>query len=381
MSLLKSIQRDPELARELAQCVESKRPFRLLDLKLYLTRRCNLRCAMCTAWQERDAQDELSTDEVARLLEQARSLGLAHLKLFGGEPMLRQDLDAIVEHAAGLGVRCTLITNGSLLTGQRAEALVRAGLAQLDLSLDAGSASLHDAIRGVPGTWQRAVDGLQAVQSAAGRLGRRVTVRVNAVVMRQNVLDLPRLVSQAVSLGVDQVVFNPAIPQRDNARGPAASYVLTRQDILRYNDEVAPAILKQDTPYRWSVDPAFLYIYGTRDEDVDNAAQCRYVERLQIERCFKPWYYMVIRENGDVLGCNTVKHPLGRLGNVRRKSVEEIWFSDAFRQFRAACTPPRFAECARCCYNLALLNRRLGQALAREHQVQESKPQYRESHT
>jgi radical SAM protein with 4Fe4S-binding SPASM domain len=362
MSLLKSIQRDPELARELAQCVESKQPFRLLDLKLYLTRRCNLRCVMCTAWQERVGQDELSTDEVSRLLEQARPLGLANLKLFGGEPMLRQDLEAITEHAAGLGVRCTLITNGSLLNRRRAEALVRAGLAQLDLSLDAGRADLHDAIRGVPGTWQRAVDGLQAVRSAAGRLGRRVTVRVNAVVMRQNVLDLPKLVSQAVSLGVDQVVFNPAIPRRDSEHGPASPYVLTRQDILRYNNEVAPAILAQGAPYRWSVDPAFLYIYGTSDEDIDNAAQCHYVERLQIERCFKPWYYVTVRENGDVVGCNTVKHPAGRLGNIRHKSVEEIWFSDAFRQFRAA--PPQFADCARCCYNLALVNQRLGQALA-----------------
>ncbi len=364
MSLVKSLKRNSDLAREFAQCVKSNRPFRLLDIKLYLTRRCNLRCAMCTAWQEQDGQGELGADEVARLVEQARPLGLANLKLFGGEPMLRQDLEAIVEHAAGLGVRCTLITNGSLLTERRAEALVRAGLAQLELSLDAGDPSLHDAIRGVPGTWQRAVSGVQAVQAAARSLGRRVTVRVNAVVMRQNYLDLPGLVDKAVSLGVDEIVFNPAIPQGDNERGAASEYILTRKDIIRYNGEIAPAILAHGAPYRWSVDPAFLYIYGTSDEEIGLAAQCRYVERLQIEHCFKPWYYVVVRENGAVLGCNTVKHPLGRVGNIRQKTMSEIWLSEAFQRFRAACKPPQFADCARCCYNLALVNWRLDQALA-----------------
>jgi radical SAM protein with 4Fe4S-binding SPASM domain len=364
MGLLKSIQRDPSIARELAQCVEDGRPYRLTDMKLYLTRRCNLRCVMCNAWAEQaGGHDELSTGEVLCVIDQARALGLADLKLFGGEPMLRRDLDVIVEHAAMLGVRCTLITNGTLLTGQRARRLVEAGLAQLDLSLDAGDAGLHDAIRGVPGTWRRATQGLRAVQAAAHSLKRRVVIRVNAVVMRGNYLGLPKLVGQLSSLAVDEITLNPVVPQAANRRETASQVVLEPADIAVYNAEVAAAIAGQAPAYRLSKSRDCLYLYGTSQQDIEYASEGRYVDRLGVTCCFKPWYYVVVRENGDVVGCNTVKHPTARIGTVREASLEELWRSERYRTFRASCNPPRFAGCARCCYHFALVNKQIQEAL------------------
>ena len=366
MRLLKSIQRDPKIAREFAQCVEDNRPYRLTDMKLYLTRRCNLRCVMCNAWAAEpkpDGRDELSTGEVLCVVDQARPLGLADLKLFGGEPMLRSDLEVIVEHAARLGIRCTLITNGTLLTEQRAQRLVEAGLAQLDLSLDAGEAALHDAIRGVPGTWLRATHGLQAMQSAAHALRRRVAIRVNAVVMRHNYLDLPKMISRLAALAVDEIVLSPVVPQAANERGTAPQYVLRREDIALYNAEIAPATAGQATPYRLSKSRDSLYLYGMSEQDIERASEGRYVDRLGVTCCFKPWYYVVVRENGDVAGCNTVKHPTAHIGNIREASLEELWGSERYRTFRADCKPPRFAGCARCCYNFALVNKQIQEAL------------------
>jgi radical SAM protein with 4Fe4S-binding SPASM domain len=87
------------------------------------------------------------------------------------------------------------------------------------------------------------------------------------------------------------------------------------------------------------------------------------VDRLGVTCCFKPWYYVVVRENGDVVGCNTVKHPAARIGTVREASLEELWRSERYRTFRAACKPPRFAGCARCCYHFALVNKQIQAAL------------------
>ncbi len=364
MSLLKILKRNPEIAREFAQRVEANQPYRLLDMKAYLTRACNLRCVMCNAWNDNQGRrGELSTDDWFRIIVQARALGLANLKLFGGEPMLRQDLEAIVEYAAGLGIRCALITNGTLLTEQRAGGLVAAGLAELDVSLDAANPTLHDEIRGLPGAWSRAVRGIQLVRQAAQRLDRRVAIRVNTVVMRQNYEDIPRLVNVLSNLAVDEIALNPAIPQDGNTRASASEYVLSRQDIVRYNHHVAPKILGQAPPGRLSMHPDFLYIYGTAQDHIDLASQCRYTERLHIRCCFKPWYYMIVRENGDVMGCNTVKHPMSRLGNLQGNAIEDIWFSEAYQTFRAHCKPPQFADCARCCYNLALLNQQMEEVL------------------
>jgi pyrroloquinoline quinone biosynthesis protein E len=359
MGMLKRISRGTN-ARELGQCVEDNRPYSLMDIKLYLTHRCNLRCGMCASWTEEwDERDELSTDDWMRVIAQAKPLGLANLKLFGGEPMLRRDLPDIVEYASGQGIRCTLITNGTLLTEERAHALVEAGLAELDLSLDASRSELHDSIRGVPGAWTRTVHGLQSVRETARMLDRRVVIRVNAVVMRQNLDDMPRLVEVFSALAVDEIALNPVVPQGKNSRAALPGYVLERGDIIRYNSEIAPRIAERATRFRLSKDRDHLYIYGTNEQDIDQAALCRYAERLQVKCCFKPWYYMTIRENGDVVGCNTVKHPLARMGNVRRTSVAEIWFSEQYQAFRAKCKPPHFADCANCCYHFALVNQQI----------------------
>jgi radical SAM protein with 4Fe4S-binding SPASM domain len=368
VGLVKSIRRDPQVAAELAQCVAERRPYRLLDLKLYLTRRCNLRCLMCNAWtQGGDGHDELSTGEILRLIDEARVLGLANLKLFGGEPLLRRDLEAIVAYAAGLGIRCTLITNGTLLSQQRAQALVTAGLAQLDLSLDAGDAALHDQIRGVPGTWQRAMQGLQAVQEAAHRLDRRVVLRVNTVVMRHNYHDLPHLARTLADLSVDEFVLNPAVPQAANSRATAAHYLLSPPDIVRYNAEIAPQVAAAANGHGLATNRELLYLYGTTERHFEDAALGRYANRLQVGCCFKPWYYAVIRENGDLVGCNTVKHPLARIGNVRETPLDPLWRSEAYRAFRARCHPPQFDDCRRCCYRLARLNKQIEEALAAGH--------------
>jgi len=354
MSLRKSLRRDSAAAREFARCIQENQPYRLLDMKVYLTRRCNLRCVMCDAWTSRqDARDELSTDDWLQVIAQAKPLGLANLKLFGGEPTLRQDLAIIVERASTLGIRCALVTNGTLLTEERARALVEAGLAELDLSLDASTPALHDSIRGAPGAWRRTMRGLQAMQQAAQSLNHRLFVRVNAVVMRENYSDMPSLARLLSGLAVDEIALNPVIPRENPQRA------LLREDILRYNAEIAPQIAGQATAYRLSTSRDDLYMYGTTERDIEQAAQCRYVDRLQVQCCFKPWYYMVVRENGDVVGCNTVRHPMTRMGNAQQISIEEIWFSEAYKTFRASCQPPRFDDCASCCYHFALVNRQI----------------------
>jgi radical SAM protein with 4Fe4S-binding SPASM domain len=367
MALLKSIRRDKEMARELARCVADCRPYRLLDMKVYLTRRCNLRCWMCGAWiNGHDGGEELSADEVKRAVTQAKILGLANLKLFGGEPMLRLDVEEIVEHAAGMGIRCSLTTNGTLLSQERARALVDAGLAELDLSLDASHPALHDEIRGCPGTWMRAMHGLQwlvAHRDTVRIRGRRVFIRANAVVMRQNYEDMPRLVKVLSDLDVDEIALNPVVPQDGNSRATASQYVLSREDITRYNQEVAPRIREVDSGGRLSRGVDSLYLYGTSEQDREDAAHCRYVDRLQVRCCLKPWYYMVVRENGDVVGCNTVKDPAARLGSIRDSTVAEIWQSQGYQAFRARCKPPQLEGCDRCCYRFALVNREMEDAL------------------
>jgi cyclic pyranopterin phosphate synthase len=114
------------------------RPLR--SLRISVTDRCNLRCAYCMpereyAWLER--ADLLSFEEIAELVDAFTDIGVRKVRLTGGEPLLRRDLESLVALlAARAGLReLAMTTNGVRLAG-RAAALRRAGLTGLTISLD-----------------------------------------------------------------------------------------------------------------------------------------------------------------------------------------------------------------------------------------------------
>jgi len=121
------------------------------DLRISVTDRCNFRCVYCMprevfgrdfAFLEREQL--LTFEEIARLAQIfVRDFGVEKVRLTGGEPLLRRDLERLIAMLANVGLQdLTLTTNGSLLTREKARALRDAGLQRLTVSLD----SLDDAV-------------------------------------------------------------------------------------------------------------------------------------------------------------------------------------------------------------------------------------------
>jgi len=137
---------------------------------LNLTRRCNLACAHCylDAGSRCDqAANELSTDEVTRLLDDIAALSPETMVvLTGGEPLMRPDLDDLARQAAGLGLMVVVGTNGMMLSPDRVARLVDAGVAGVGISLDSLDPEHHDAFRGLPGAWEKTMAGIDACRDA-----------------------------------------------------------------------------------------------------------------------------------------------------------------------------------------------------------------------
>ncbi|MEK7875915.1 MAG: radical SAM protein, partial [Pseudomonadota bacterium] len=135
-----------------------------------LTRACNLACGHCYLDALRRGQksrSELGTVEACEVIEQIAALApAAMLVLSGGEPLLRRDLDTLVQHAATRGLAPVIGTNGTLLDEPRARQLKTAGAAGVGVSLDSAAPSFHDGLRGVPGAWRAARRGIRAARSA-----------------------------------------------------------------------------------------------------------------------------------------------------------------------------------------------------------------------
>ncbi len=168
-----------------------------------LTRRCNLACSHCYisagSWHESDG--ELSTDECHRVLDDVLAVNPSLLLILsGGEPLIRDDLEEIAEHAASAGATVVVGTNGIGLTDQRIESLKRAGVRGVAVSIDSLKASYHDRFRHGAGALEDTLD-------AVDRLGEHeLDFIVQTSLTRGNRAELPRLAAWAAEKGA--VSFN-----------------------------------------------------------------------------------------------------------------------------------------------------------------------------
>ncbi|MGL6279256.1 MAG: GTP 3',8-cyclase MoaA, partial [Gaiella sp.] len=159
------------------------RPLR--DLRISVTDRCNFRCQYCMpksvfgqGYRFMDRKELLTFEELERVARAFASLGVEKIRITGGEPLLRRDLETLVEHLASIdGISLTLTTNASLLE-RKAAALAAAGLDRVNVSLDSLDDAVFRAMNDVDFPVSRVLDGIEAA-AAAG-----LPVKVNAVVKR-----------------------------------------------------------------------------------------------------------------------------------------------------------------------------------------------------
>src|SRR4051794_38968842 len=148
-------------------------PERPIGAKLELTYHCNLRCGFCYTDSPRRTLArtvEMSDEQWRRIVGETIELGLIEAVLTGGEPLLRRELTLeTVERLTAAGMMVSLNTNGWFLDAEAADRLARTG-ARVHVSLDGASAELHDASRGVPGSWRRAVDAIDLMLTRGARV-------------------------------------------------------------------------------------------------------------------------------------------------------------------------------------------------------------------
>jgi pseudo-rSAM protein/SPASM domain protein len=165
------------------------------------TKQCNLYCDHCYAAAETEpAPGEMTTAEGEQFLDELAEFGAPVVLFSGGEPLAREDLVELVAHASDAGLRPVLSTNGTLLTEERAAALRDAGLQYVGVSVD-GMPERNDAFRGQAGAFERALEGIEASQSAGLKTGLRYTIT------RHNAEDLEDVVDLLADRGVDRFCF------------------------------------------------------------------------------------------------------------------------------------------------------------------------------
>lgn len=284
-----------------------------LWVSLELTYRCPLKCSWCNNPLdfERYGTRELGTDEWRRVLDEARALGALQLGFTGGEPMLRDDLEELVDHADGIGFYTNLITSGIGLTDARMAALKRAGLKQVQLSLQSTRAGINDALVGA-----RA----HANKMEAARIikAHGMPMVLNMPVVRQNIGQIGEMIEFAAEIGVEYIEFanvqyyNWALMNRDE--------LMPTLDELREAEAVVARWRAQhgDTPTIYFVIPDY---YEGRPK-----------------ACMNGWgaIHLTIAPDGVAMPCQEARVIPGlEFHSVRDKPLGWIWHeSPLFRKYR-----------------------------------------------
>lgn len=290
-----------------------------------LTHRCPLRCPYCSNPLALAGQDtELATAEWARVFREAANLGVLQLHLSGGEPAARQDLVALVRHAAEVGLYTNLITSGVMLDAVRLAALSEAGLDHVQLSVQDSLPGSADRIAGFPGGHARKLAFARLVTDAG------LPFTLNAVVHRQNLDRLGEIVTLAVELGAKRL---------EVAHVQYYGWALLNRDHLlptRAQLEAATALVTEARAAhhgRLTIDYVVPDYYATEPK-----------------ACMGGWGRQVIVVNpaGRVLPCHAAESLPGLIfENVSEKSLGEIWqFSQAFERYRGTEWMP--APCRGC---------------------------------
>ena len=133
-----------------------------------LTLKCNMRCKHCGSYAGKDRVNEMSLEQMLDVADQLADMGLRRITLSGGEPLLRENWDAIAQRLIERGVRVGMISNGYFMLDniekfERLKKLKGPGCMEIvAMSVD-GLRETHDSFRRVPGSWDRIRDAYEAL--------------------------------------------------------------------------------------------------------------------------------------------------------------------------------------------------------------------------
>jgi len=282
-----------------------------------LTYRCNLHCQHCYVVPEK-VEPELEYGEVIRIIQQIRELGTPAIAFSGGEIFLRNDILKILEFAAPNFI-LILLTNGTLITPEVASKLKKLRVAQVEVSLYAGRAQIHDKITGVAGSFDRTMNGLKALKKEG------IHTVIKCLVMKENINEYAGLKKIAESLQARLQVGWLIIPKTDGSTKPL-EYAVDDKDYDKYFSKWMDK--KPDVEVERETASNNFYFKGR-------------------EPCTAGKSVCSISPYGIVHPCVTLPW---NLGSLRKRSLKEIWLTDPCEKLKRlrALRISDFKQCSNC---------------------------------
>lgn len=274
------------------------------EINLQVTNRCNLRCIHCSVDSGRLKLPELSFNEIVKVLDDAMEFRPEEMHITGGEPLLREDVFDIIHEGKARNFFIQLQTNGTVLTQFNLDRVLDCEANRLVISVDGADAAMHNSIRGWDNAFQKTLDTIRTLLASG------ISVRVNTVVMKRNMHQMPELMRTMIELGVDVHTFFYFSPV-GRGRNIPSEWIGPEEwgrfvSMLKGHYDSLPPSKTRVTVERSS--------YGSEDQ-ARMGSECRAYNRD----------LAYIRSDGNVYPCIFFVLSPYSLGNVRQQPFNSIW--------------------------------------------------------
>ncbi|MDP8011733.1 MAG: radical SAM protein [Thermoplasmata archaeon] len=283
-----------------------------------LTGSCNLKCLHCHAASGKSYPNELGTEDAKRVLKNLTTLKDFKVIVFsGGEPLLRKDIWELTEYAKDLGFEVLFATNATLVTKEIARKMASLKVLGAAVSLDSVKPEVHDSLRGIPGSWERAIHGINNIVSE------KMFLQINVTANKTNIKEIPELIKFADNLGAHVIFLYTFVPvgRGDNNKWLALDsddFVNLVKETIKLQSQVQAIITPVALPWY------FAYL-------VSKSGITPNLAKEFITGCIAAKGIINIKPDGTAWPCPFL--PIDS-GNVLYQSAEEIWNGNVFKSIR-----------------------------------------------
>lgn len=293
-----------------------------------VTKTCGLNCMHCRAnAEDRRYQNELTTEECYRVLENVASFAQPIMILSGGEPMAREDIYDIARYGTDLGLRMVMAPCGQLMDRNNTVRMIDSGIRRISLSIDGADRETHDSFRGSEGAFDAVIRAAGIAREAG------LEFQINTTVTKLNFRQLDEILELAMEIGA--VAYHPFLLVPTGRGEDLAGYEIDPGEYEEVLNRLYEKSLEVPIQLKPTCAPHYYRIFRQREKEAGRRVTPKTHGMAAMSKgCLGGQAFAFISNVGKVQMCGFLDIEAGDLRSVNY-NFQQVWDnSELFTRLR-----------------------------------------------